>query len=217
MKLIFGTGLTLLFTYHLVAHFIHAICEVSPEEARHRLNHWLLSLLNQETPSQNASVFLCEGEWRELGTLLEKYFNTLHLQQFSASNDGTISVIYDASGIRDKYQVSPDTIKLCITHDTHRWFLEKLGYEVPLHIQTLTEDCLHFKFAFNSKGVRTLNSIREIQKQLLNQPKKYLHPKGAYHFVENTNSSLVLGIHRDNWYEQKCILSLANDLNIFSL
>lgn len=212
MKLIFATGLTLLFAYHLASYFIHAIYGIAPAEARHRLNHWLLSLVNQEPASQNAPVFFCEAEWRELASILERYFNALHLHQFVDCQDGTIGVIYDVGGIRTKYQDTFSSLKQCICYDTNKWILEKIGYEVPIHIQTLTDDCLHLKFAYSTKGIHTLESIHTAQKNLMNQQKKYIQPSGSYRFIENTTTSLILGIYYEDWYTQKRAISICIDL-----
>lgn len=203
MKLILGICFTLLFTYYITAHFIHVIKEIPLSNARHILNQKLCSLYEKACPTPSANIFFCAAEWQELGVLLSRYYyTTLHLQGFCDNQDGTISVAFNASGLLPKYQSSHNAVMQCITYDTHNWLLSKVGFEVPLHIQTLTDDYLHLKFAYNTKGKQSIDAIHIACRQLTT-PKQYLaRPKPIFHPQENISSILRLGILYEDWHDK---------------
>lgn len=213
MKFILVIGFSLLFTYYMTAHFIHVIKEIPPTDARHLLNQKLCAMYEKTCPTPTANIFFCAEEWQELGMLLSKYFNTtLHLQAFCDNQDGTISVSFNASGLLPKYQNSHNAVMQCITYDSHNWFLSKVGFEVPMHIQTLTDNYLHLRFAYNIKGKQSLDAINTACKQLATPRQCSTHPKTLFHPKENTSPIMRLAWLYDEWYTQHVLLPIDIDL-----
>lgn len=213
MKLILVICFSLFFIYYMAAQFIHIVKEISITDARHILNQKLCALHEKACPPPTANIFFCAQEWQQLGMVLSRYFyTTLHLHGFCDNHDGTISVAFDASGLLPKYQSARDVVMQCITYDTHNFFLSKVGYEVPMHIQTLTDTYLHLRFAYNVKGKQSLDAIGLVCKQLATQRQLPTHPKVLFRPYRNTFSVIRLVWLYDEWYTHHTLVPVNINL-----
>ena len=213
MKSVLIIGLTLLSAYEITVYFFHKICEIPSSEARHRLNQKIVSLWETEPIQPNADIFFCEAEWRELMHLLENYFFSIHLNGYHDNADGTISVLYDVSGILPKYRDCPDILKQSITYDTSNWIMGKVGYEVPIHVKTLSDNGLHLMLAYNQKGLQKFQAILAAQKSLLTAAQNNQKPQAIFSFDRcKENYFLVLGVYYDDWYARKKKVPIVIDL-----
>ena len=212
MKLILVIVFSLLFAYCIAAHFFH-IKEIPISDARHILNQKLCALYEKTCPSPTVNIFFCAQEWQELGVLLSKYFNTtLHLQNFGDNQDGTISVTYNAGGILPKYQDFHKTLIQCIACDTQNFFVEKIGCKVPIHVQTLTDNFLHLRFAYNTKGKQAFDAINTACEQLEVSRQTPTHHRVLFHPRENTSTNIVIGWLLEEWYTNHILFQIGTDL-----
>lgn len=210
MRQLFTFVLTFVITYYTVVYLVHLVKGISVSDARHLISERLSALSTKPDPRFDPNIFLPEEEWRELGKYLSKYFTTtLFLSKYWDNRDGTISVTYAASGILPKYQSSYDAVKQCITYDVCNWILTKLGHEVPILVQTLTDSFLHIKFAYSIQGKQRFDTIAAAQNRLtLSQRHRPEHPHCRLNPSQGKPLNLALGVQYQDWYENRVLIPI---------
>ena len=213
MKTILTIVIGLLLGYELIVHFVHVIYEINPDDARHRVNRKIVKLLNASSDKQPiVNIFFSSAEWQDLGNILSKHFYSICLYDYRDNNDGTLSVRYSTGGINTKYHGNLNIIKQVITIDTHNWLLNMVGYEVPIHVRSVSDTGLHLVFAYNRKGFQKLQQISSIRK-LNTTPRVQQKLRLPFYFQNSANSStLTLGIDYELWHEYAQISSIDIDL-----
>lgn len=213
MKFFLSLGLILLFGYELIVHFVHTFYEISPTDAKHRVNQKIVSLLNSSANEQPiVNIFFSNAEWQDLGHTLSRHFYSISLYSVRDNGNGTLSVRYALGGINTKYKNDLGIINQIITIDTCNWIYNMLGCEIPIHIQSISNVGLHLVFAYNQKGVQVIQKLASIRLQNTSSvtQKKCC---STYDFKRNSNNKiLVLGIDYDLWHEYSIRKSLSIDL-----
>lgn len=221
MKELLFLALSLWFVYELAVHIVHKVKDISPMEARKKVNQAICNFFSStKTESLQNEVFLSESEWRILGNHFKQYFNNIILAGHrNISECGVIEVSYRTAGITATYRSSPNTLAQAITIDISNYYLSHRGIEVYLGIKVLNEEELTFYVAYNSTGITYLKQrLEAIKRKQIAQVTNFTNARltvtmNLPYKPYRTSRKLTLGVSLQDW-KQKQLKALINiDLN----
>lgn len=222
MKEFLFLALFLWFSYELAVHIVHKLKDISPMDARKKVNQAICNFFSStKTESLQNEVFLSESEWRILGNQFKRYFNNIILAGYrNISECGVIEVSYRTAGITATYRSSsPNTLAQAITIDISNYYLSHRGIEVYLGIKVLNEEELTFYVAYNSTGISYLKQrLEAIKRKQIAQVTNFTNARltvtmNLPYKPYRTSRELTLGVSLQDW-KQKQLKALINiDLN----
>lgn len=213
-------ALFLWFSYELAVHIIHKLKDISPMDARRKVNQAICNFFSSpKTESLQNEIFLSESEWRILGNDLKHYFNNIILAGYrDIPQLGVIEVYYRTAGIIATYRSSFETLAQAITIDINNYYLLHRGIDVCLSIKVLNDEELTFYIAYNSTGISYLQKRLEALKRnriaritnfetarltvTINLPRK----------LYETSTELNLGYVLQDWKQKQLRTLIKTDL-----
>ena len=213
-------ALFLWFSYELAVHIIHKLKDISPMDARRKVNQAICNFFSSpKTESLQNEIFLSESEWRILGNDLKHYFNNIILAGYrDIPQLGVIEVYYRTAGIIATYRSSFETLAQAITIDINNYYLLHRGIDVCLSIKVLNDEELNFYIAYNSTGISYLQKRLEALKRnriaritnfetarltvTINLPRK----------LYETSTELNLGYVLQDWKQKQLRTLIKTDL-----
>lgn len=213
-------ALFLWFSYELAVHIVHKLKDISPMEARKKVNQAICNFFSSpKTESLQNEIFLSESEWRILGNDLKHYFNNIILAGYrDIPQLGVIEVYYRTAGIIATYRSSFETLAQAITIDINNYYLLHRGIDVCLSIKVLNDEELTFYVAYNSTGISYLQKRLEALKR--NRIARITNFETARltvtinlpHKLYETSTELNLGYVLQDWKQKQLRTLIKTDL-----
>lgn len=221
MKEIIVLVLSLWFVYELAVHIVHKLKDISPMEARKKVNQAICNFFSspEAEPVQN-EVFLSESEWLALGNEFKRYFVSIILVGYrDIPKYGVIEVSYRTAGIIKAYASSSNTLAQAITIDINNYYLSHHGIDVLLGIKVLNQQELTFYVAYNSTGINYLRARSKAIKrnkiaQITNSANARLTvPINLPHKRYGTSTELNFGYVLQDWKQKQLKTLIIIDLS----
>ena len=202
--------------YMLTVHLVYMLGNsISKEEARKKVNNAIIDFFStSEMQPETVPDILCLmwEEWRELEQCFEEYYLKVRLDRCINHRDGTISLLFIATGMFPKYTKHIEIVMQFITKDVTEFLLQKLGGEYPIHIQTCNGYCVHIVIAYSKEGWEKIQ--RGLQcKQMEKQRRRGMYGKRLIKKpIPNSTKYLCLGLRYKEWHEKNAQMFVSIDL-----